>query len=236
MTARAGRPVMLVTGARKGIGRFLAERFAGRGFDVVGCSRQPSDLAAASYTHLQADVTDEKQVVGLLAEIGRRFGRLDAAVNNAGIASMNHVLLTPGDTALRILKTNFLGTFLVCREAAKLMMKARRGRIVNFSTVAVPLDLEGEAAYAASKSAVESLTRILAHELGSFGITVNAVGPAPVATDLVASVPREKIDALVGRLALKRLNTLEDVGRAVEFLVADETDYLTGQTLYLGGP
>lgn len=236
MTASAAAPVMLVTGARKGIGRSLAERFAGRGFEVVGCSREASDLATAGYTHIRADVTEEKEVVALVSEIGRRFGRLDAAVNNAGIASMNHALLTPGSTAERILRTNFLGTFLVCREAAKLMMKARRGRIVNLSTVAVPLALEGEAVYAASKSAVETLTRILAHELGSFGITVNAIGPAPVETDLVASVPKEKIDALIARLALKRLGTVEDVGRAVEFLVAPETDYLTGQTLYLGGP
>lgn len=236
MTASAATPVMLVTGARKGIGRSLAERFTGRGFEVVGCSREESDLATAGYTHIRADVTEEKEVVALISEIGRRFDRLDAAVNNAGIASMNHTLLTPGSTAERILRTNFLGTFLVCREAAKLMMKARRGRIVNISTVAVPLALEGEAVYAASKSAVETLTRILAHELGSFGITVNAIGPAPVETDLVASVPKEKIDALVARLALKRLGTAEDVGRAVEFLVSPETDYLTGQTLYLGGP
>ena len=236
MTTASERPVMLVTGARTGIGRHLAERFASRGFSVTGCSREPSDLAVDGYTHVTADVADEKQVVSLLGDIGRRFGRLDAAVNSAGIASMNHVLTTPGATAERIVRTNFLGTFLICREAAKLMMKAKRGRIVNVSSVAVPLMLEGEAAYAASKSAVETFTRILAHELGPFGITVNAVGPPPIATDLTRGVPKEKIDALVARLALRRPGTVEEVGRLVEFLVAPETDYLTGQTIYLGGP
>jgi 3-oxoacyl-[acyl-carrier protein] reductase len=116
-------------------------------------------------------------------------------INNAGIASMNHVLLTPMATIRAIIDTNFIGTFLFCREAAKLM-RGNGGRIVNFATVATPLNLEGEAIYAASKAAVESLTRIMARELAPFRITVRHRS-TPVKTDLIRSVPQDKMDALL---------------------------------------
>lgn len=229
------RRVALITGARKGIGKHLAHHFVSEGYRVVGCSREAADWRLEGYEHFVADVTHEQEVVSLAAELGRRYGRLDVAVNNAGIASMNHLLLTPGATIEKILRTNFLGTAVVCREAAKLMMKRKWGRIVNFSTVAVPLHLEGEAVYAASKSAVETFTRILAHELGGLGITVNAVGPTPIDTDLIRSVPKEKIEAILARLAVKRLGTFEDVAHVIAFLVHPSSGYVTGQTLYLGG-
>jgi len=177
--------VVLITGARKGIGRMLVEHFLARGALVEGCSREAGDLETAGYTHHRADVGDEAAVKAVMSSIQRRHGRLDVLVNNAGIASMNHAILTPASMVERIMRTNFTGTFLVSREAAKLMMRRKYGRIVNLSTVAVPMRLAGEAAYAASKAAVETLTRILAHELGELGITCNAVGPTPIETDLI---------------------------------------------------
>jgi 3-oxoacyl-[acyl-carrier protein] reductase len=227
--------VVLITGTRKGIGRHLAEHFASAGFQVVGCSRNESDFQHEHYTHHCLDVTDEDAVRKLIAEIRKRFGRLDVLVNNAGLASMNHFLLTPQATVEKLLGTNFMGTFLFCREAAKLMKSGERGRIVNFTTVAVPLKLAGEAVYAASKSAVETLTQILAYELAEFRITVNAVGPTPVDTDLIRSVPEEKIAALLDRQAIGRLANMQDISNVVDFFVREESDFVTGQILYLGG-
>lgn len=227
---------MLVTGSRKGIGRHLVEHFAARGWQVAGCSRQPFDgVPPAGYRHFCVDVADEPAVVALVDDIERSMGGLTIVVNNAGIAAMNHLLLTPLSTLRNIFTTNVFGTFLVLREAAKVMAARRYGRIVNFATVATPLDLEGEAGYAASKAAVESLTRVAARELAPLGITVNAVGPTPVLTDLIRNVPRAKMDALLARQPLRRLGEYRDVTNVIDFFVSRDSDFITGQTVFLGG-
>jgi 3-oxoacyl-[acyl-carrier protein] reductase len=202
---------------------------------VVGCSRAEIDWALDGYVHYVADVSDEKAVKGLFVDIRKRFGRLDHLINNAGIASMNHSLLTPLSTVYNVLNTNVVGTFLFCREAAKLMKNNGYGRIVNFTTVAVPLKLEGEAIYVASKAAVLSLTQVLAKELAEFGITVNAVGPTPIETDLIRSVPKEKIDRLVSKQAIPRMGTFADVANVIDFYLKKESGFVTGQSLFLGG-
>lgn len=229
--------VVLVTGTSKGIGRHLAEHFLQRGASVEGCSRSEPDWESDTvhYTHHCLDVTDERQVRSMLSSIQRRHGHLEILINNAGVASMNHILLTPGATVERIMATNFAGTFLLCREAAKLMQRRRYGRIVNLSSIAVAMRLEGESVYAASKSAVETFSQILAREMAVFGITCNVVAPTPIETDLIRGVPKEKIDAIVERLAIKRLGRFEDVANAIDFFVKPESDYITGQVIRLGG-
>src|SRR5258708_7689447 len=227
---------MVVTGTRKGLGRHLVEHYTRAGWEVIGCSRQPADYAFPSYHHYCLDVADEAAVEDMFAEIGRDSGHLDVLINNAGIASMNHVLLTPLSTVADIFKTNVLGTYLFSRQAARLMSRKRFGRIVNMVTVATPLKLEGEAAYAASKAAVVSLTEIMAREFSDLGITVNAVGPGPLDTDLIRNVRQEKIEKLLGQLAMRRSpGELADLRNLIDFLISPASGAVTGQVIYLRG-
>jgi len=227
--------VILISGTSKGIGRALVEHYTTRQYQVFGCSRSPFEGEFSNYRHYCLDVADESGVKDMFAHIRKREKRLDVLINNAGIASMNHSLLTPLATVRKIIETNFVGTFLLCREAARLMQIHRYGRIVNFATVAVPLKLEGEAVYAASKAAVISLTEILAREFAEFGITVNAIGPVPIKTDLVRGVPAEKLEALISRQAIKRYGEMRDVIHVIDFLIDPGTDFVTGQVIFLGG-
>ena len=226
---------IVITGTRKGIGKEMADHYLAEGWQVVGCSRGEGSIDHANYQHFALDVSDEDAVIAMARTIKASHGNVDALLNNAGIASMNHALLTPASTVNRILQTNVVGTFLFCREMSKLMRRTNNGRIINFTTVAHPLNLEGEAIYAASKAAVESLTRILARELAELKITVNAIGPTPIETDLIRGVPQEKMDALLARQALGRMGEVRDVINAVDFYLREESDFITGQVLYLGG-
>lgn len=234
MTQNEQLPVMLVTGARKGIGAHLAKHYLNHGYRVVGCSRKPA-AERDGYRHFCIDVADEDAVKQMFAAVAHELGRLDVLVNNAGIASMNSMLLTPANTARKIVETNFLGTFLACREAARLMKKNSFGRIVNIGTVASRLKLEGEAIYAASKAAILNFTEIAARELAPFGITVNAVAPTPIETDLIRSVGADKIERLIERQAIKRKGEFRDVVNVIDFFIQPESDFITGQVIFLGG-
>ena len=229
------RPVMLITGTSRGIGSYLASYFHDKGYAVVGFSRKAADLSLPGYRHVCVSVNDETGVKQAFKKIRQTYGRLDVLVNNAGIAAMNHSLLMPLESFDAIYQTNVKGAFLCSREAAKLMKKYGFGRIVNFSSVAVPLKLAGEAAYAASKAAVVSLTQTLAREFADFGITVNAVGPTPVKTDLIKGVADEKIDVLINHQAIRRFAEYGDIANVIAFFIRPESDFITGQTIYLGG-
>lgn len=226
---------VLVTGTSRGIGQYLAEEFLQEGYTVIGFARSEAQILHTAYRHFRVDITDEAQVASALNTVRKDFGGIDALVNNAGIASMNHFCLTPLSTARHVMDVNFFGTFLMTRGCAKLLRKSANARIINFSTVAVPLDLAGEASYAASKAAIESLTRTTAKELAGWGITVNAVGPVPVKTALIAGVPEDKLADLLARQTIRRYGEKADILNVVRFFMKPESNFITGQVIYLGG-
>ncbi|MEM7071829.1 MAG: SDR family oxidoreductase [Pseudomonadota bacterium] len=163
--------VTIITGTRKGIGKYLAHYYQNLGHQVIGCSRGKVDFKLDRYDHFELDVADEQSVVNMIRDVHQKYNKIDYLINNAGIASMNHCLLTPSKTVDRVLNTNIMGSFLFIREAAKVMSRHKtQGRIVNFSTVAVPMKLQGEAIYGASKAAIVTLTQILAKELAPFNM------------------------------------------------------------------
>jgi len=227
--------IVIVPGSRKGLGHYLCNYFLEEGDIVYGCSRRESTIAHPNYIHFCLDVADEIAVINMVRQIYKNHKHIDVLVNNAGSASMNHFLLTPYSTAQKMINTNFMGTFLMCREVCRYMIKQRNGRIVNYSTVAVPLNLKGELVYSSSKAAIEQLTKVLAAEIGECGVTVNAIGPTPVLTDLIRNVPETKINELIQNQSIKRLGEFEDVLNVVKFFIAPESEFITGQIIYLGG-
>ena len=227
--------LMVITGTRKGIGRYLAEYYLDKGITVIGCSRSETDLCHENYEHFCLDVSDERAVKKMISSVSKKYQKIDYLINNAGIASMNHSLLTPLSTVEKIFKTNVFGTFNFCRETAKIMGKKKFGRIINFSTVGVPFRLEGEAIYTASKAAVEMLTKILAKEFANMNITVNAIGPTPAETDLIKNVPKNKIQDLLKRQAVNRFSEYDDILNVVDFFIDIKSEMISGQTIYLGG-
>jgi 3-oxoacyl-[acyl-carrier protein] reductase len=220
----------LITGTSQGLGHALAERLLADGWIVHGFARGAQTLAHGNFRAHAVDVTDETAVRAGVAAIAEG-GRIDLLVNNAGAASMNALLLTPGETAERLMRVNYLGTFHCLQSIGKVMVRQRAGRIINLTTVAVPLSLEGEAAYVASKAAVEALTKVAAKELAPSGVIVSAVGFGPIDTALTRAVPKPalvKINTAIGRPE----GTTMD--QATDFLLAHLRSAEAGRVEYFG--
>lgn len=227
--------LILITGDRKGIGRHLSEYYLEKGHFVIGCSRSETDLVHENYKHFQANVSNEEDITNIFKYIRKEHKTLDILINNAGIASMNHFLLTPVKTVRKVMEVNYIGTAAMCNKMARLMFKSENPRIINFTTVARALNLDGEAIYAASKAAVETLTKILAKELSPYSITVNAIGPTAIKTDLIKNISEKKMQELLDKQSIKQFGTFEDVVNLVDFYIKPESKMITGQVIYLGG-
>ena len=237
--------VAIVTGASRGIGRAIAEALASQGAHVVvnyvrgeQQAREVVEAITARGGRAEAvgfDVGDMKAAEDAIAEISKRLGRLDILVANAGIAIDGLLLRVKEEDLDRIFAVNVKGALACARGATKTMMRARTGRVIFLSSVVAEMGNAGQAAYSASKAALIGLTKTLAREYASRGITVNAVAPGFIDTDMTTSISAEMKDGMLKSIPLGRTGRAEEVAAAVAFLAADEASYVTGQTLRVNG-
>lgn len=228
--------VMLITGTRKSIGRRLAEHYTQQGYQVIGCSREAIDFTLENYQHFIVDVADEEKVLAMFADISKQYGQLDVLINNAGVNEINYGLLMSGDAAKHITDTNFIGTFLCSREAVKLMQSKRYGRIVNFSTIAVPLGSAGTSVYSSSKAAIEQFGKVFAREVAPLGITVNTLALSFVKdSGMTSKISEEATQEGLGSTISKAWLETDDIVHALDFYISEKSGQVLGQTIYLGG-
>lgn len=236
MEAPLNSPVMLITGTRKGIGRYLADYYSSNGFLVIGCSRLDSDLKSLNYEHFTIDISDENQVKKMFAIIRKKYKRLDVTINNAAIKPpiCLSVLYTM-DNIKNVLGVNFIGAFLICRESIKIMMKKSSGRIINISSMAVKHEVKGESLYASSKAALTTFSRVLSKEIYPIGITCNVIAPSAIQTDMSDEINQQALSEVLNRNAINSMGEMRDVINAANWLISSESQSITGQVIYLGG-
>lgn len=224
---------VLVTGGSKGIGLAIARRFAALGDNVAvtyNSSPPPDGIFG-----VKCDVTDAEQVDGAFAAVESQFGPVQVLISNAGITKDTLLLRMSESDFTSVIDANLTGTFRVVKRASSGMLKARSGRIILVSSVVGLLGSAGQANYAASKAGLVGFARSLARELGSRSITVNVVAPGPVATDMIAALPEERIKALTDQVPLQRMATPDEIAGVVEFLAGNDAAYITGAVIPVDG-
>ena len=236
--------VAIVTGASRGIGLAIAGRLNENKITVVmtGRNKDPLEQAAASLNTdnapvlaVQADSGNPQHVEHLMGTVMEKFGRMDILVNNAGVIRDRIICSTSLEDWDHVIGINLTGPFLCTRSAAKEMMLNKFGRIINISSIAARGGGAGQAAYASSKAGLEAFTRIAAVELGRKNITVNAIAPGAIETDMTEALIQKNSGTLLKRIPARRLGTPDDIAGAVMFLISDEGAYITGQVLSVTG-
>lgn len=237
--------VAIVTGASRGIGKAIALTLAHYGASVVvnycGSKEKAEEVVdeiknnggiAISY---QADVVDFEAVKKMFDDVLKQFGKIDILVNNAGITKDNLIIKMSEEEYDRVIDTNLKGVFNCLKHGSRIMLKQKSGRIINMSSVVGVIGNPGQVNYSASKAGVIGMTKSLAKELGSRGITVNAVAPGYIKTDMTAVLKEDLMEKVMEQIPLKRLGEVEDIAETVAFLASDKASYITGQTIQIDG-
>lgn len=244
-TDKPVRPVAIVTGGSRGIGQGIALKLAEQGFDIVinyhsnhaaaGQSAEAIESKGGQAVLVQADASQESECQKIVAAASKLEGRLEVLVNNAGINRDGLLVRMTSDQFQEVLSTDLTGPFLMIREAAKLFMKQRSGRIINVSSVVGLYGNAGQANYSSAKAGLIGLTKTVAKELASRGITCNAVAPGFIETDMTQALPEKIQTAILDQIAVRRFGTTAEIGAAVAFLCSPEAAYITGQVLEVSG-
>lgn len=237
--------VALVTGASRGIGRAIALTLAHYGAKVVvnycGSKEKADEVVdeikenGGTAIAYQADIADFEAVKTMFTDIIKEYGRIDILVNNAGITRDNLILKMSEEEFDTVINTNLKGVFNCLKQASRIMLKQKGGRIINISSISGIVGNPGQANYCAAKAGVIGITKSLAKELGSRGITVNAVAPGYINTDMTAVLKDDLKEKVTELIPLKRLGEVEDIAETVVFLASDKASYITGQTIQVDG-
>jgi len=244
MTSDIKRTIV-VTGGSKGIGRAICKAFAAPGVSVYFNFNSPEttgedtakDISAAGGVAkgMRVDVASERQVIDFFNTVLDETGRIDVLVNNAGITKDTLLLRMKEKDWDDVIRVNLKGTFNCTKKAAKAMLKQRDGRIINITSIAGVAGNPGQANYAASKAGIIGLTKTVARELGSRGITVNAIAPGFIQTNMTAGLPEKSASAIISQIPLGRAGIPEDIAGVAFFLASKSADYITGQVIHVNG-
>lgn len=236
--------IALVTGASRGIGKAIAMALAGAGAQVVGTATSAKGAEAIG-NYLQnaglkgqgmvLDVSNQASIDSLMQSLTTEVGNPDILVNNAGITRDNLLMRMKEDEWQSILDTNLSSVYRMSKAVIRAMMKAKTGRIINIGSVVGSMGNAGQTNYAAAKAGLLGFTKSLARELGSRGITVNAVAPGFIDTDMTKALTEEQCNALLASIPLGRLGVPDDIAQAVLFLASPQAGYITGETLHVNG-
>jgi len=231
----------IVTGAAKGIGRAIVQRLAADGWftiivdvDEAGGNEAVSAIGDDKSSFIRCYISSEEEVNQLFSKVIEDRKHINALVNNAGIIRDNVIWKMPTEDFDKVIDVNLKGTWLMCREAAKAMRENKNGRIVNISSRAW-MGNPGQSNYSASKAGVVGLTRVLALELGRYGVNVNAVAPGLIDTPLTQVLPEDVLQKLIEKQPTRKIGKPEDIANAVTFLLSPESDFITGQVLHVDG-
>lgn len=225
----------LVTGSSRGVGRMIAEHLLGQGASVTGISRGDGSIRDQRYQHLAVDVSDAAATESAIRALGVAGRAPDIVVNAAAVLTSQYAMVLPHASARAMIDVNLLGTFIVCRETARLMRRTKWGRMINISSMAASLEPAGDSIYAATKAGIVTFTNVLAKELGPMGVTCNTLAITAIETDMLAQLPRQKVDAIISSLPVPRFAVPDDILNVVDFLISERSSYITAQTVWLGG-